>query len=146
MLTPFAPIWTTVGFPRFSASGAIWYYAMDNGLRRANCPQSQPDLGHRLENAVGLHLRRADRQLWYAGERDRWECDFFTADAAIQACLELTPANRRRELGGVIEATRLRGQRRAVVLTLDQTDALREDGVAIEVLPAWRWMIGATTS
>jgi len=116
------------------------YFAIDNGLRRANSPQPQPDLGHRLENAIALQLRRGLRELHYAGERDRWECDFITPEAAIQVCLELTPANRGRELRGVIEGALLRGQRRAVVVTLDQTDRLREDGVEIEVAPAWRWL------
>jgi len=109
-------------------------------MRRANSPQPQPDLGHRLENAVALHLRRETRDLHYAGERDLWECDFIIPDAAIQVCLELTPANRARELRGVIEGTRLRGRRRAFVVTLDQTDRLIEGGAEIEVLPAWRWM------
>ncbi len=116
------------------------YYAIDNGLRRSNSPQGQPDLGHRLENAVALHLRRCTRQLHYAGERDLWECDFVTDDEAIQVCLELTPMNRARELRGVLGATRLRGKRRALVLTLDQSDRLTVDGVEIEVLPAWQWL------
>jgi len=116
------------------------YFAIDNGLRRANSPQLQSDLGHRLENAVAIHLRRETRDLHYAGERDLWECDFIVPAAAIQVCLELTPANRERELRGVIEGTRLRGRRRALVVTLDQTDRLIEGGVEIEVLPAWRWM------
>ena len=72
---------------------------------------------------MALHLRRGWRELCYASERDRWACDFIIPDAAIQVCLELTPANRGRELRGVIEGTRLRGQRRAVVVTLDQSDA-----------------------
>lgn len=132
--------------PKFSVSfkqrviAPAKYYAIDNGLRRANSPQVQPDLGHRLENAVALHLRRSNREVHYAGERDLWECDFVVPDAAIQVCLELTPANRERELRGVIKGTRLRGQRRAVVITLDQTDRLREDGLDIEVVPAWRYL------
>lgn len=116
------------------------YYAVDNGLRRANSPQLQPDLGHRLENAVALHLRRLGRDLAWAGEKDAWECDFVTHDAAIQVCLELTPQNLARELRGVVAATRLPGRRRAVVVTLDQTDHLREDGVDVEVVPAWRFL------
>ena len=116
------------------------YYAIDNGLRRSNSPQIQPDVGHRLENAVALRLRRRSRQLHYAGERDLWECDFVTDDEAIQVCLELTPLNRARELRGVVGGSRLRGKRRALVLTLDQTDHFREDGVEIEVLPAWQWL------
>jgi len=116
------------------------YYAIDNGLRRSNSPQTQPDLGHRLENAVALHLRRRSRQLHYAGERDLWECDFVTSTEAIQVCLELTPVNRARELRGVLAASRLRGKRRPLVLTLNQSDRLREDSVEIEVLPAWQWL------
>jgi uncharacterized protein len=134
--------------PKFTASfkqrviAPVKYFAIDNGLRRANSPQVQPDLGHRLENAVALHLRRQTRETTYAGQRDLWECDFMIPDAAIQVCLELTPANRARELRGVIEAVRLRGKRRALVVTLDQSDRLREDGVEIDVIPAWRWMVG----
>jgi predicted AAA+ superfamily ATPase len=116
------------------------YYAIDNGLRRANSPQLQPDLGHRLENAVALHLRRRSRELHYAGERDLWECDFVTAGEAIQVCLELTPMNRTRELRGLVGAASLRGKRRALVLTLDQTERLGEDGMEIQVLPAWKWL------
>ena len=116
------------------------YYAIDTGLRRANSPQLQPDLGHRLENAVALHLRRQDRYFGWAGEKDSWECDFVTRDAAVQVCLELTPQNLARELRGVVAAARLPGRRRAVVVTLDQTDHLREDGVDVEVVPAWRFL------
>ena len=116
------------------------YYAIDNGLRRASSVQAQPDVGHRLENAVALHVRQRTPELCFAGERGVWECDLITPDAAIQVCAELTPANRRRELRGVVEATRLRGRRRGLVITLDQSDRLVEDGVAIDVVPAWRWM------
>lgn len=144
--------------PRFSPSfrqrvvAPARYYAIDTGLRRANSPQPRPDLGHRLENVVAQHLRRLDpgaaaalgtpgsRQVSYAGERDLWECDFVTPDEAIQVCFELTPMNRGRELRGVVEAGRLPGGRRARVVTFDQTDRLREDGVEVEVVSAWRWM------
>lgn len=132
--------------PKYSASfkqrviAPAKYFAIDNGLRQANTPQAQPNLGHRLENAVAIHLRHRFRELHYAGERDLWECDFIIPDTAIQVCLKLTPDNRQRELRGVIEGTRLRGQRRALIVTLDQTDRLREAGVEIEVVPAWRWM------
>ena len=132
--------------PKYSSSfkqrliAPVKYYSIDNGLRRSNSPQTQPDLGHRLENAVALCLRRRARQLYYAGERDLWECDFLTAEEAIQVCLEVTAPNRARELKGLLAAARLRGHRRCRVLTLDQTDRLHEDGVEIEILPAWQWL------
>jgi len=34
-----------------------------------------------------------------------------------------------------------RGVRRAIVPRLDQVDRLVEDGVEIEIVPAWRWMV-----
>jgi hypothetical protein len=137
--------------PRFSTSvgqrvvAPARYYAIDNGLRRAVATQLQPDVGHRLENAVALHLRRRGASCFYAMERDLWECDFVTDDEAIQVAAELTPANVRRELRGVVEASRLGSRRRARIVTLDQADRLREDGVSVEVTPAWRWMAGSTS-
>ena len=92
--------------PRFTSSfrqrvvAPNKYYAVDNGLRRANSPQSTPDLGHRLENAVFLALRRGRERVAHAGEKDLWECDFVTEAEAVQVCAELTPDNRDRELRG----------------------------------------------
>lgn len=120
------------------------YYAVDNGLRRANSPQTSPDLGHRLENAVYLALRRKGGPVAFAGERDLWECDFLTDAAAIQVCAELTPFNREREVKGLLQAVRQSpGRRRAIVITLSQSDRLKVDGLQIEVVPAWRWLAEA---
>jgi len=133
--------------PKFSSSfkqrvvAPPKYYAIDNGLRRVNSPQSTADVGHRLENAIFTALRRRRAPLAWAGERDAWECDFVTGSEAIQVCAELTPANRDREVRGVLEAAALPGaRRRPVILTLNQRDRLHADGDVIEVLPAWEWM------
>jgi predicted AAA+ superfamily ATPase len=131
--------------PKFSASAKqrvvapAKYYAVDNGLRRANMPLLEPDPAARLENAVALHLRRQTPGLTYASGHGMWECDFITPDSAVQVCPELTPANRDRTLRGVVQGARLGSHRRAVVVTLDQTDHVVQDGVKVEVVPAWRW-------
>ncbi len=133
--------------PRFSASfkkrvvAPSKYYCVDNGLRRANSPQAAPDLGHRLENAVFLALRRRDIALAYAGEKNVWECDFVTDSEAIQVCAELTPSNQNRELCGAVRAAALAGRkRRALILTLNQRDRVSLEGVRVEVQPAWEWL------
>jgi len=135
--------------PRFSTSvkqrvvAPAKYYAVDNGLRRATAVQTQPDVGHRLENAVAVALRRSGQDVCFAGDRGVWECDFVTPEAAIQVCAEVMPAKRARELRGVVAGARIGGRgrpRRAIVLTLDQTDRLIEDGVTIDLIPVWRWM------
>lgn len=116
------------------------YYAIDNGLRRTNTPPGSNNLGHRLENAVFLELRRRGEQPTYASERDLWECDFVTPAAAIQVCAQLTPENLARELRGVVAASRLPGRREALILTLDQTDQLSSEGVSVRVRPVWEWL------
>jgi hypothetical protein len=116
------------------------YYAIDNGLRRAASPQSHPDVGRRLENAVFLELRRRGGPVFYAGEKDAWECDFVTPGEAIQVCAELTPYTREREVRGLLRALALPGRRNPLLLTLDQRDELRTDGVRIPVRPAWDWL------
>jgi len=72
------------------------------------------------------------------------ECDFVTPNAAIPVCAELTPQNRHRDLRGLLAAAELPGangrRRGLLVLTLNQRDALDENGQSIAVLPAWEWM------
>jgi hypothetical protein len=133
--------------PRFASSfkqrvvAPAKYYAVDNGLRRANSPQVAPDLGHRLENAVFLALRRTREPVAYAGERDLWECDFVTESEAVQVCAELTPYNRERELRGVLRAAALPGRKRQrVIITMAQRDRIEVDGVTVAVEPAWEWL------
>lgn len=136
-----------LALPRFSPSfkkrvvAPNKYYAIDNGLRRATSPQSTPDLGRRLENAVYLALWRGGHAVSYAGEKDSWECDFVTDREAIQVCAELTPYNRERELQGLVKASKLPGRRHSLLLTLSQRETLEEEGLKIEVKPAWEWMI-----
>ncbi|KAF0245395.1 MAG: putative ATPase [Planctomycetota bacterium] len=133
--------------PRFSTSfrkrvvAPNKYYAIDNGLRRAVSPQPNPDVGRRLENAVFLALRRARGPVAYAREKDSWECDFVTDRQAIQVCAELTPYNRDREVKGLVEAGRLPGRRSALLLTMNQRDAIVAEGVKVRVMPAWEWLL-----
>jgi predicted AAA+ superfamily ATPase len=116
------------------------YFAIDNGLRRVNSPQTSPDSGHRLENAVFLALRRRGHPVSYAGEKDVWECDFVTPSEAIQVCAELTPHNRAREMNGLLGASTLRGKRRLLIITLDQRDRVTVEGKSVDIIPAWEWL------
>lgn len=120
------------------------YYAIDNGLRRVNSPQMTQDTGHRLENAIFLELYKTRQRVHYAGEKDRWECDFLTDTDAIQVCLQLTPQNMGREIRGALAGAALPGNpRRPLILTLDQRDTIRENGEVVEVWPAWQWLTGS---
>lgn len=142
--------WLMLAVPRFSASfkqrvtSPPKYYAVDTGLAGANSPNATPDLGRKLENAVLLTLRRQGSEPTFAAAPHAWECDFVTGERAIQCCARLSPENRKRELRGLVAAATLPGGprkgRELIVITLDQEDALMEEGLAIRVIPAWKWL------
>jgi predicted AAA+ superfamily ATPase len=142
--------WLMLAVPRFSASfkqrvtSPPKYYAVDTGLAGANSPNATPDLGRKLENAVLLTLRRQGVVPTFAMAPHAWECDFVTTERAIQCCARLTPENRMRELRGLVAAAGLPGGprrgRELFVITLNQEDALTEEGFAIRVIPAWKWL------
>ena len=119
----------------------IKYYPVDPGLRQANTPQTTPDEGRRLENAVYIELLRRRHPVWYGTERNLWECDFITDTQAIQVCLRLTPENTNRELAGLRGALEQAPDRSPIILTLDQRDSLHLDGKRIPVIPAHEWLL-----
>jgi len=80
------------------------------GTRARIEPQATADLGHRLENAVFLSLRRRKKPISYAAEIHQWECDFVTDMEAIQVCADLNPRNLEREARGAIHAAALPGR------------------------------------
>lgn len=142
--------WLLLAVPRYSPSfkqrvtSPPKYYAIDTGLAGANSPNSTPDLGRKLENAVLLNLRRQGFQPTYACAPNQWECDFVTPTQAIQCCAKLTPENQAREVRGLLEAAKLPGAaqgkpRQLLLLTLDQTDDMVVQGAAIEVRPLWKY-------
>jgi predicted AAA+ superfamily ATPase len=117
------------------------YYAIDNGLRRANSPQLSPDKGRRLENAVALELLRLGYSPAYASEKDAWECDFVTGDTAWQVCWQLNEQNLARETRGLIAAkAQVRAKRLVIITAQNSRQTLTQDGEKIEVIPAWEWL------
>ncbi|MEK6568343.1 MAG: hypothetical protein AABZ27_06380, partial [Candidatus Omnitrophota bacterium] len=60
---------------------------------------------------------------------------------AYQSCYELTPENERRELDGLAACCKQLKLKRGVIVTLDQSDEVVKDGVKIEIVPVWRWLL-----
>lgn len=125
------------------------YYCIDNGLRDAVLlPQSDDD-GKKLENTVFLHLYRrrspVDRIFYYQG---RGECDF-VVQRGIEICrlMQVTwdmsdDETRKREINGLLEASAVTGCNNLMIITAEQQEKIISDnGVTIEVVPAWRWLL-----
>ncbi|MBI5211447.1 MAG: ATP-binding protein [Elusimicrobia bacterium] len=121
-------------------------YPIDLGLLSALSLKSTPDWGARLETFVFLELKRRGREVFTVLEPG-YEVDFLVREVRrcaqlIQVCYRLSdPATKRRELSALVQAARLKGCRELLVITHDEQDEIRMDGLTIRVLPAWRWAL-----
>ncbi len=120
-------------------------YVVDNGLRRAVLNSSGPDEGKALENNVFLQLYRSlgsDDKIFYFNENSK-ECDFVVRRSGeimelVQACWELTPENRAREINGIVAAASATGCSKCRIITWEQEETILQGGLSISVVPVWR--------
>ncbi len=126
-------------------------YAVDPGLAAATAHPSADDIGHLLENAVYLDLRRRYSRLheeavsYYSDVEG--SVDFVVDGVAdepiiVQACVSLSDAGtRERELCGTEAAMRGTGATSATVVTLTESGEYDTPSGAIRAVPAWRWLL-----
>ena len=100
--------------------------------------------GRALENVVAIELFRRNVEMYYFKEKN--ECDFIIKDGikiicALQVCWEITQHNRKREIGGLIEACKALDLPSGVIMTYDQEEQIKENGIRISVLPVWKWLL-----
>jgi len=120
-------------------------YSIDNGFSSANSASFSEDRGRLLENAVFLHLRRKNREIFYFKEKN--ECDFVVKErnrisSAFQVCYELSEDNKHREINGLTEALNEFDLSEGLILTFDQDDVFNIGDKKIIAMPAWKWMSG----
>ena len=114
-------------------------YLFDTGFKQLAVNFSA-NKGKLLENLVAIELRRRGREFFYF--RQRGECDFVVVDggrpvSAIQVCWEINDKNRKREVGGILDARRELGELEALILSHDGSEAVDE----IPQMPVWRWLL-----
>lgn len=118
-------------------------YSIDTGMVRANTLSFSADRGRLLENAVYLHLRRSNNELYYF--REEKECDFVvfenrTCKMVIQVCEQVTNDNLNRETAGLIEAMDFFKLTEGIIVTRTQKDSLIVDGHKIQLIPAYQFI------
>ncbi|MCK5278298.1 MAG: ATP-binding protein, partial [Cyclobacteriaceae bacterium] len=119
-------------------------YAIDLGLVNTVSNTTTEDLGRKLENLIFLHLRRKYKELYYFDENG--ECDFVAMERGkvkelVQVCYIITPDNIDRELKGLRQAMRFFNFHKAIIVTFDTKDVIKEDGFEIEIIPACDYLI-----
>lgn len=124
------------------------YYFIDNGMRDAVVMPQSDDNGKLLENAVFLHLRRhIDSMQKITFFSELCECDFVVQredhiEVLIQVCWTLSDVEtRNREFRGLKTASNVTQCSNCLIITFDEEDELEYEGVAVKVMPAWKWLL-----
>ena len=128
-------------------------YWLDNGLLNANTAQYTGNNGLLLENLVfkELYLRYGSiytNNIYYYAEPSG-ECDFVIyREGGIALPVQVSwtlshPETRSREIKGLLKAAAYCKVKEALIITLDEEEALTIDGVQIQIMPAWKWMLQA---
>ena len=125
-------------------SGSPKFYFSDNGILGLFLTDRDSAL---LENevAVALRDRFGDELHYLKSPKTGIDVDFYLPEErmAVQVVYSIEGAARDREIGNLARLLHEQGDlRRLVVVTKEEEDTIEVEGGAIEVVPAWRFLIG----
>jgi hypothetical protein len=117
------------------------YYFIDNGILNLFLLDPQTSL---LENLVAIQLRRLygeDVYYYHHGV----EVDFYIPEIqlAVQACYNLndTETTRKREVNALSKLAKHIEIKKMLIITKDEENIISENGMEIEVIPIWKWLM-----
>jgi hypothetical protein len=118
------------------------YYFVDNGILNLFLLDGNTAL---LENLVAVTLLRKfgrnDAVFFY---NKGVEVDFYIPEKqlAIQVCYSLNDAETyKREITALLQMAKHIEVKKMLVITRDEERVIVENGVSIEVVPAWKWIL-----
>jgi predicted AAA+ superfamily ATPase len=115
-------------------------YCVDNGLITATAFKFSDNYGKLFENLVHSELQKTGHAEIYFFN-DQKECDFIVhgpkKPIAIQACYQLTPENRGREIAGLMTAMEKFSIPEGVIITYDDDEEKMAGNV--KVVPFWKY-------
>lgn len=120
-------------------------YIIDNGFMTAFSWRAGQDSGKLLENLVAMELRKQGKELYFM--KNGQECDFVIQQDSsellpIQVSYDIgDPDTRAREVNGLIAGCRFVQTKQGLILTMDQQDSFEENGISIEVMPVWKYLL-----
>ena len=133
-------------------------YAVDPGMFAAFTRASAEETGQRLETAVFDKLRRTTAsaregslaRLTFEHERKSHEVDFVRGDALLGDVYKLVqvsvslddPKTRARELSALEAGMSKYGVAESAIVTMDAEETVKVPSGVINVVPAWKWLLG----
>ena len=122
-------------------------YGIDTGMLNAVSFSFSRNVGHSMENAAYVELRRRGCEVYYWKSLKGGEVDFVVRErgvitTAIQVCYSLADSKtRRREIDGLVAAAQELKAERLLLLTGEAEETITEDGCVIRLLPLWKWLL-----
>jgi len=116
------------------------YYFADNGILNLFLFDGETAL---LENLVAIALLKKYRDELFFYNKNV-EIDFFIPEQqmAIQVCYSLSDINtRKREVNALLQISKYWKITKHLIITKDEEDTIAEDGIQIEVIPLWKWLL-----
>ncbi len=117
------------------------YYWNDNGLLNLFLTQEETRL---LENIVAISLKNKFGADFFYLKSQNLDIDFFIPQTAtaIQVCFSLSAAGNAREIESIAHAAKLvKESKNFVIITYGEEKTLETDGIKIEVIPIWKWLL-----
>lgn len=117
------------------------YYFNDNGLLNLFLNKEEPRL---LENLVAVNLWNRYKDNLYYLKGQNIDADFFVEETGevIQASYSVSNISSDREIQTLLEAARtIKESKRFIIITYEEEKEMTVDGVKIEVIPIWKWLI-----
>ncbi|MGI6217493.1 MAG: ATP-binding protein [Coriobacteriales bacterium] len=120
------------------------YYFYDNGLLGLFLPRDDSAL---LENAVACSLHRVygEELRHLSSKATGANVDFMVSDEglAVQVAVSISGEARNREVESLIKLASGKEPKpkRMVIVTMGEEESIDSDGVHIDVVPAWRWLL-----
>lgn len=117
------------------------YYFNDNGLLNLFLTNEEPRL---LENLVALNLWNKHNGEVYYLKGQNLDADFYIEETGevIQVAYSIKNISNDRETKSLVTAAKtVKESKRFIIITYNEEDEIILDGMKIEVIPVWKWMI-----
>ena len=116
------------------------YYFVDNGFLSLFLFDPETSL---LENPVAIHLHeKYGDDLFYYYDNVKLDFCLFEHQYAFQVSYSIKDAaTRERELGALKAYHKRFPNSKLFVITMDEEETIMYEGVVIEVLPVWKWLL-----
>jgi len=120
-------------------------YAIDNGILSAVDYSFSENHGKLLENLTALEILKSGKELMYF--KDNLECDFIIRNkksfSPVQVSYSIQDSDTdEREINGLLKACEYLKVKKGTIVTFEEEDNLKVKNYEIEVIPAWRFILG----